>query len=653
MPRPRDDIWDYFTVIGENQGKKTVTCIYCNQQYTNATTTRMKNHIMKCSKCPEDLRKRMRKDERLTILPSTSRSELCVPSTSSTPDLLASDNSSQFTSLLQSQNVSEERSLSIEPETDRQIGGIQKEIDEALCRAIYASGVPLSLLDSEYWKTLLNLMRPDYKIPSRYMISNPCLNAEYSKLMEDVNTRLQNANALGLVADSWTDVNGKAVINFIITTPKPIFFKCIYPETERETGEFIGKELIKVLEKVGSSKFVAIITDNAAAMKSAWRYITVRYPQISCVGCISHTLNLLLIDIAKIAKITETINTVIHVIKRIKRKHVLLATFEKIQKAKYNRIVTTLKLPGKTRWNGNVIMLKSYLANREALELLAIDHDLNIERDLKDTILHEPNWILIQDILKILEPISEKLSLSESDKCLLSDVPEIFKKLLDKLSQEVESNLVVDETEREYIISAIEKRRDFCIQPIHLAANALDPRYRGESLRPSDIPSTMNYISQAAVLLDLPIDEVMANVANFQTKNGYYGESEAIWAPVKLIEPRVWWQTFAPNQVIQRIATRILSVPPSSAASERNWSLFNITHSLRRNRLQKQRVEKLIFVRSNLRLFAESKRTPAMYNMSSDSEEEYEDVEFIDATEHARDTFDCDDGSMENDPLTV
>lgn len=212
---------------------------------------------------------------------------------------------------------------------------------------------------------------------------------------------------------------------------------------------------------------------------------------------------------------------------------------------------------------------------------------------------------------------------------------------------------MVVETEREYIISAIEKRRDFCIQPIHLAENALDPRYRGQSLQPSDIPLTMTYISQVAAYLDLPIDEVMANVAHFQTKTGYYGESEAIWAPVKLIEPRVWWQTFAPNQVIQTIATRILSVPPSSAASERNWSLFSITHSLRRNRLQKQRVEKLVFIRSNLRLFADSKRTPVMYNMSSDSEEDYENVEFIDATQHARDTFDCDDRSMENDPLTV
>lgn len=129
MPRPRDDIWDCFTVIDENQGKKTVTCIYCNQEYTNATTTRMKNHIAKCSKCPENLRKKVRKVETLTILPSTSRSELCVPSTSSTPDLLASDNNSQFTSLSLSQNVSEERSLSIEPETERQIRGFHKKID--------------------------------------------------------------------------------------------------------------------------------------------------------------------------------------------------------------------------------------------------------------------------------------------------------------------------------------------------------------------------------------------------------------------------------------------------------------------------------------------------------------------------------------------
>lgn len=139
MPRTRDDIWDSFTVIGQNQRKKNVTCIYCNQEYTNATTTRMKI-IMKCSKTPEDLRKKMRKDERIVLPPSpstsTPRSELCVPSTSSTPDLLVSDINLQITSLSQSQNVSGERSLSIEPEFDKQIGGFQKKIDQALSLAI-------------------------------------------------------------------------------------------------------------------------------------------------------------------------------------------------------------------------------------------------------------------------------------------------------------------------------------------------------------------------------------------------------------------------------------------------------------------------------------------------------------------------------------
>lgn len=507
---------------------------------------------------------------------------------------------------------------------DMLFAGSQKEIDVAISRAIYASGVPLSVLDSKYWQDAFRLMRPDYNIPSRYSISGPNLEAEYSTVKSNVETKLQNAKALGLITDGWTSVTGKTIINFVITTPKPIFYKCVYPETEKETGNFIGEELNKIISEVGSSKFVAVITDNAANMKSAWTYISERHPHISCVGCISHTLNLLNGDIIKLPKIKDTINKVLSVIKFVKRKTTLLAVFEKIQIEKYGKIVCTLKLPSKTRWNGNVIALQSYVLNREALELLAISHNINIEQDVKSIILDESIWILVQEILKILEPISRQLETSESDKCLMSDVPEIFSKLYDTLSQEIESNLAVGSAEREKIVTAVKKRREFCIKPIHLAANILDPRYRGKGLLGSEVPSTMEFIYQAATYMNIPGEAVMANIAQFKSKTGYYGESDSIWTAIKLIEPRIWWQTFAPSQDVAPIAARLLSVPPSSASSERNWSLFSNTHTLRRNRLQKQRIEKLVFIKSNLCL---SETQISGYESTSESEPETSNLE--------------------------
>lgn len=50
------------------------------------------------------------------------------------------------------------------------------------------------------------------------------------------------------------------------------------------------------------------------------------------------------------------------------------------------------------------------------------------------------------------------------------------------------------------------------------------------------------------------------------------------------------------------MAIRILSIPTSSAASERNWSAFVYIHDKKRNRLIADHVLKLVYIYSNYKL---------------------------------------------------
>ncbi|PKU67583.1 hypothetical protein MA16_Dca018886 [Dendrobium catenatum] len=56
----------------------------------------------------------------------------------------------------------------------------------------------------------------------------------------------------------------------------------------------------------------------------------------------------------------------------------------------------------------------------------------------------------------------------------------------------------------------------------------------------------------------------------------------------------------APN--LQKLAVRILSQTSSSSGCERNWSVFEQIHTKRRNHLEHQRLNDLVFVRYNLNL---------------------------------------------------
>ena len=64
-----------------------------------------------------------------------------------------------------------------------------------------------------------------------------------------------------------------------------------------------------------------------------------------------------------------------------------------------------------------------------------------------------------------------------------------------------------------------------------------------------------------------------------------------------------WWKLWggcAPT--LQKFAIRILSQTASSSGCERNWSVFERIHTKKRNRLEHQRLNDLVFVHYNYRL---------------------------------------------------
>ena len=64
-----------------------------------------------------------------------------------------------------------------------------------------------------------------------------------------------------------------------------------------------------------------------------------------------------------------------------------------------------------------------------------------------------------------------------------------------------------------------------------------------------------------------------------------------------------WWEAFGGHcPELQRFAIRILSQTCSASGCERNWSVFERIHTKKRNRLDKKRLNDLVYVQYNLRL---------------------------------------------------
>lgn len=615
MPRKTGKVWDYFELINTD-GKKTARCNFCRKHFgTNAT--KLKNHCLSaCKQCPEDI-KTILQDKPIEISPSsvgssTSTQFQHVLSTIpvSTPSPLGRENSLQ--SLASSHESNEQPQNSITPNQKR-------EIDLSFARAIYATGTPLNILESSLWQKAINALNPAYSVPTRYMISNSLLNAEYERVQKETSDIINQAEALTIVMDGWTDINGKGTVNFIITTPKPFFYKCVYPGTNRETATYLFTQLKTIIDEIGPSKFVALVTDNTNSMKATWRMIETEYMHVFAIGCASHTLSLLLKDIMKLENFKACCDLITKIIKYIKKRHVESAYFEKMQKEKYENNSKTLKLPSPTRWGGFVIMMESFLSNREALEATMICQDLSINREIKQHVLTEDIWIKVNAYHNILKPILVATTKLESDAAVISEVPQMLDYVKEIMSSALSTCEVVTEEEERYIIGAIGKRQHFVEKPIHFAANILDPRFRGLKLTPEKVAKGQEFINQYAGILQKNTAKIMANLAEYRAKSGFYSQT-GIWTTVDHIEPRTWWRGLCNCQILSSVARKLLSIPPSSASTERNWSLFGNTLTRCRNRITTERLQKLITVRANIRLLSDNPNENVYF---ADEEEEY------------------------------
>lgn len=104
-----------------------------------------------------------------------------------------------------------------------------------------------------------------------------------------------------LVLDGWSSGKNHSYWNFIIITPerKEYLYQLCDFSDESHTGSFITEQIANVLEKVGSNRFSAIVSDNGANVKLARNQICQLYPYIFNVRCIAHAMNLVAQDVMK------------------------------------------------------------------------------------------------------------------------------------------------------------------------------------------------------------------------------------------------------------------------------------------------------------------------------------------------------------------
>jgi hypothetical protein len=139
-------------------------------------------------------------------------------------------------------------------------------------------------------------------------------------------------------------------------------------------------------------------------------------------------------------------------------------------------------------------------------------------------------------------------------------------------------------------------------------------------------------VEQRGRILDL--------IGDFRAKRGPFNASHLAWqlaGPKMKISALEWWRTnFVEGEGhhLRSLALRILSVPASSASSERNWSTFGYIQDKKRNRLTPERCVKLVFLYWNLRLINTNLNSRMAEGQEDDRSNIENEISEIPVTDH-------------------
>lgn len=241
------------------------------------------------------------------------------------------------------------------------------------------------------------------------------------------------------------------------------------------------------------------------------------------------------------------------------------------------------QLPGDTRWNSQQTCIETFLRNREFMIRITQEHSDSIDSSIAWKVNNFNLYQQVKDLHIQMKPISVTLDRIQGDSANAADACDAWITLLQHPDLTMHSKV-------------IESRMNQALQPFHLAAYLLNPKYRGVHLSEQQTESARNWIKQRDVSYISPVISFEAQAAPYPS---------SFWsASATSMDSCIWWRAmtkvnFPPGFVDLMI--RLQKLPASSASVERVFSNFSTNQTKLRNRLGIEKAGKLVFCYRMLR----------------------------------------------------
>ncbi|KAF1871493.1 hypothetical protein Lal_00020287 [Lupinus albus] len=413
-----------------------------------------------------------------------------------------------------------------------------------------------------------------------------------------------------IIADTWTDYKSKAMINFLVSSPSRTFFhKSVDASAYFKNTKWLADLFDSVIQEFGPENVVQIIMDSSFNYTGIVNHIMQNYGTIFVSPCAFQCLNLILEEFSKVDWVSRCIFQAQTITKLIYNSASLLDLMKKFTGGQ--ELIRT----GITKSVSTFLSLQSMLKLRTRLKHMFHSPEFasntpyaNKQQSLSCIATADDSdfWRTVEECVAISEPFLKVLKEVSDVKPTVGSIYE----LMTRAKESIRTYYIMDENKCKTFLDIVDKKwRDQLHSPLHAAAAFLNPsvQYNPEIKFLSSIKEDFYKVLEKL----LPVPDMRRDITNqiytFTKAHGMFGCNLAKEAR-NTVAPWLWWEQYGDSApALQRVSIRILSQVCSTFSFQRQWSTFRQIHLEKRNKIDREILNDIVYINYNLKLARQMK----------------------------------------------
>lgn len=279
-----------------------------------------------------------------------------------------------------------------------------EKISTLLTKMIAKDMLPVSFVEGEGFRELMNFLEPEYRVPCRKTITSRLekLRDENVSILQE---KLANAHKVSITPDSWTALTTESYVTITCHYMLDWEMQSAVLQTkampERHTAENFANVLSNARDHWGlTGKVTACVHDNASNMVLANSDAGLGWDS---QPCFAHTLQLATNDGFKLQHINHVVKAANRLVSHFH--HSTVATEALKQKQQLLNVPAhKLVQSCRTRWNSIHDMFERLLEQRWAVCAVLSDRNVTKLSDARtlDLTLDDDSWVVMEEILPVL-----------------------------------------------------------------------------------------------------------------------------------------------------------------------------------------------------------------------------------------------------------